>query len=92
MAQRLFTPTTIGPCPIRPRFSKNDPYSPPVLFTPTSVVEEYNCVSISVLCVVILYKCVLIVYACESCIFFIKMRFVNHVFVLLSNLLLGRGN
>ena len=31
----------------------------------------------------------MIVYACESCIFLIRMRFVNHVFVLLSNILLG---
>ena len=48
-SQRLFTPTTIRPCPIRPRFSKNGPYSPLVLFTPVWVyiVDEYNCVSIN---------------------------------------------
>ena len=36
------------------------------------LVDEYNCVSISVLFVVILYKFVMIVYACESCIFLLK--------------------
>ena len=48
-------PTTIRQCPIRPRFSKNDPYSPPVLFTPRQfnpvwvyIVDEYDCESLKV--------------------------------------------
>ena len=46
----LFGSAYIHPTTIRPRFSKNDPYSPSRQFNPVWVysVDEYNCVSIKV--------------------------------------------